>query len=380
MSVAQDPFATLYPGAPWWYGRRAEGCVGECPLDMLAFMPPPQPAVPQRPTIRDVAAVAGVSKSLVSRAFVDPGRVGEESLRRIMEAAGHLGFRPSWSARTLNNSDGGFTGIVVSDLYSPALAPIVIGAHRRLEAAGRRVLLCSASLNQPGADRALENAAIAFLGDLRPQDLLIVGAVRDATVLEPLATFEPTVVAGARGVSIPAAAEVFTDDEAGLSAVIDHLWRLGHSRIAHVSGIGRVGEARAVAYERAMDERGLSEHVRIDRADFEEAAGYAAGRRLLALPHPPTAITTAGDPAALGVLAAVRELGTGTSVVGYGNAPASGYHLAQLTTVDPDNQAIGAAAAEVLLEADPVREAPPRQIRVAPRLVERSTTGPPLHR
>lgn len=347
---------------------------------MLALMPPSPQAVPQRPTIRDVAAVAGVSKSLVSRAFASPGRVGEDSLRRIMEAADQLGFRPSWPARALNSSDGGFTGIVVSDLYSPALAPIVIGAHRRLEAAGRRVLLCSASLNQPGADRALEKAAIAFLGDLRPQSLLIVGAVRDESSLEPLGKLEPTVIAGTRDAGIAAAAEVSTDDEAGMLAVIDHLAGLGHRRIAHTSGIGRVGAARARAYEHAMESRGLAGHILIDRADFEEEAGYAAARRLLALPEPPTAIATAGDHAALGVLAAVREEGSGTSVVGYGNAPASAYHLARLTTVDPDNQAIGAAAAEALLDADPTHGFPPQQIRVAPRLVERSTTGPPPRR
>jgi len=169
---------------------------------------------------------------------------------------------------------------------------------------------------------------------------------------------------------------VFTDDDAGLSVVVDHLAELGHRQIAHISGIGRVGEARATAYERAMEGHGLSEHVRIDQADFEEVAGYEAAQRLLTLSDPPTAITTAGDPAALGVLAAVREMGARTSVVGYGNALASAYRIAQLTTIDPNNQAIGATAAEVLLETDGARGAPARQIRIAPVLVERSTTGP----
>ncbi|MCA4727279.1 LacI family DNA-binding transcriptional regulator [Mycolicibacterium fortuitum] len=54
-----------------------------------------------------MAVAAGVSKSLVSRAFVNPGNVGAESLEKIMNAASDLGFRPSWSARTLNNTDGG---------------------------------------------------------------------------------------------------------------------------------------------------------------------------------------------------------------------------------------------------------------------------------
>ena len=143
-------------------------------------MPSPKEDAPKRPTIRDVAAVAGVSKSLVSRAFVDPQRVGSDSLKRINDAANRMGFAPSWSARTLNGPDGGFVGIVVSDLYSPAFAPMVIGAYRRLKSEGLDVLLSAASLSEPGADRTLEEAPIAFLRGLRPTKMIVIGRSRRA--------------------------------------------------------------------------------------------------------------------------------------------------------------------------------------------------------
>ncbi|AXE37682.1 HTH-type transcriptional repressor PurR [Acidipropionibacterium virtanenii] len=291
-----------------------------------------------------------------------------------MSTAEHLGFRPSWSARALNSSDGGFIGIVMSDLYSAALAPIVVGAYRQLRESGHEVLLSTASLSQPGADRTLEEAQVAFIHDLRPSSLLIVGAVRDMRSLGPLAAQVPTVVAGSREVDLPVAAEVFTDDVAGMDDVITHLVGLGHRDIAHIAGIGRVGVARAAAYEKAMARHGLGAHTHVEWGDFEEHAGYRSTREFLASASPPTAITTAGDPAAAGALAAVREAGVDVAVVGYGNAPLAGYGLIQLTTVDPDNQKIGAAAASALLAARPGDDAA-RQIRIRPRLVVRSSAG-----
>lgn len=304
---------------------------------------------------------------------MEPQRVGADSLEKIMSAATDLGFRPSWSARTLNNSTGGFTGIVVADLYSPALAPISIGASRLIEGAGGDVLLSSASLSEPGADAALESASIAFLGDLRPERLMIVGAVADMSLFATLASRVPTVVAGSRDVDIPAVAEVFTDDEVGLDLAVEHLRSLGHTRIAHIAGIGRVGEARASAYVDAMRAHGLTEDVLIEYADFEERAGYRAMRALLEADQPPTAVVAAGDPAAFGALAASREAGVRVAVVGYGNTPAASFHLADLTSVDPDNQTIGARAAEELLAADSVG-ARLSQIRVLPTLVVRSSS------
>lgn len=329
----------------------------------------------RRPTIRDVAAAAGVSKSLVSRAFIDPDRVGSESLKRIISTADDLGYRPSWSARALNGPNGGFIGVVMSDLYSPAFAPIVAGAYRRLRAAGHDVLLSMASLSEPGADRQLEEAQVAFLHDLQPASLLVVGAVPDMRSLEPLATQIPIVVAGSRDVALPVAAEVVTDDRAGMDAVITHLAALGHQDIAHIAGIAKVGQARADAFRESMSGHGLATRSTIIQGDFEEDCGYRCARELLASDTPPTAITTAGDPAAAGVLAAVREAGSDVAVVGYGNAPVASYHLTQLTTVDPDNQQIGATAASTLLDAH-LGDAVGRQIRVQPKLIVRSTSIP----
>lgn len=328
------------------------------------------------PTIRDVADKAGVSKSLASRAFVNPEKVGAQSLEKILAAAAELDYRPNWTARTLNSPSGGFTGILIADLYSPAILPIVIGAYRTLKRAGREVLMSLASLSQPGDKSSLEEGTLSFLGDLRPEELLIVGSVHDMSSLEPLASRVPTVVAGARNVSIPTTAEIFTDDNAGLEESIKHLTDLGHSKIAHIAGTGIVGNERAHAYEQAMARHGLQKHVYIEHAGFEEDAGFQAALKMLSSKTPPTAITTASDHSAVGALGAInKESHTNISVIGYGDVPAASFHLIDLTTVKANNQAIGSYAAEALLEAD-IEKKPndPVQIRIRPSLVLRSTT------
>lgn len=294
----------------------------------------------------------------------------------ILDAAAQLGYRASWSARTLNAANGGFTGIVIADLYSPAFAPIVVGAYKRLGQAGRQVLMSVTSLSEPGGGRQLEDAAVAFLGDLRPDSMIVVGSVRDMSLLEPLAKQVPTVVAGARPVDLTTTAKVFTDDRAGLRMGIEHLVELGHRRIAHISGIGRVGDARARAYVDAMKGFGLQTEVRVEPSDFEEGAGYHSVLRLLDSPTPPTAITAAGDHAAIGGLAALRDRGrTDVSIVGYGDAPVAAFHLARLTTIRPDNDGIGAAAADSVLGAT-AEERPGSEIRIPPTLIIRASTTP----
>lgn len=332
-----------------------------------------------RATIRDVAIESGLSKSLVSRAFVNPERVGSESLETIMRAAEKLDFQPSWSARTLNAHTGGFTGIVIADLYSPAFAPIVAGAYRTLVEAGHEVLLAVASLSPPAGHRSLEDPTIAFLGGLRPESLIIVGSVPDMSSLEPIAKQVPTVVAGARDVSISTNAEIFSDDVSGFEQSIGHLAGLGHKRIAHISGSGKIGSARARAYEKAMAKYGLQEYTRVVQGDFEEPTGYKTAMSLLSCADRPTAITAASDHSALGALGAIRKLGAlEVSVVGYGDAPAASFHLADLTTVRANNEAIGNLAAEGLIESrgDASVAMTPVQVRVSPSLILRTTTGP----
>ncbi|MGW0158991.1 LacI family DNA-binding transcriptional regulator [Mycobacterium sp. NPDC003323] len=330
----------------------------------------------KRVTIRDVAAAAGVSKSLVSFVYADPNRVSKEKRELVLATAAELGFRPNWAARSLAASDGGFVGVLMADLHSPAFAEIVDGARSRLKENGRTPLMTSAHLVETDNVTALDPSAVTFFGDLRPQGLLIVGGVPDMSAVHALAETVPTVIAGASLDTMPSVATVRTDDVAGMAAAIRHLKELGHVDIAHVGGAGgRVSELRAQAYLDAMRAHGLHDHVCVAAADFSESTGYSAVSTLLDQGEQFTAVCAVSDYAAIGALAALSERGrTQVSVVGYGDTEVAGFAFIGLTTLRPGNTAIGERAAQELLDAESADGAGGWTVLLPPELVVRRTT------
>ena len=332
----------------------------------------------KRVTIRDVAAAAGVSKSLVSFVYANPERVSKANRDLVLATAAELGFRPNWAARTLAASDGGFTGILMANLHSPALAEIVDGARLRFKAAGRTALMTCANEATVDDERALDPTTVTFFGDLRPRNLLVVGGVADMSAVYSLIDAVPTVIAGASFDTTAAVATVRSDDLAGLTAAVAHLKELGHTRIAHVGGAGgRIAELRAQAYADAMRAHGLGAFVDVEPADFSERSGYTAAARLLEHRPETTAVTAVSDHTAIGVLAAAVDHGRAElSVVGYGDAYVAGFAYIGLTTLRPGNRAIGERAAQELLDAEGAAAAHAGEVLLRPELVVRRSTRP----
>lgn len=336
-------------------------------------------------TIRDVAAEAGVSKSLVSFVYSNPERVSEKSRVQVLRAAKRLGYRPSWAARSLNADHGGFTGILMADLHSPPFAQLVDYARAGLRSVGRTALMTSASSvkdtqsekdrgHHPSIGAGMDRETLGFFGDLRPRSLIVVGTAPDMSSVKSLITRLPSVLAGGLDTSQPFAATVRTDHRKGMKLLVNHLHERGHVHIAHVGGLGgSIGEARAREYARAMREAGLGAHVRVQKADFSEASGYYAACCLLESENPPTAITAINDLAAVGVLGALGG-GSQIAVAGYGDTSVTDFKLTQLTTVRAHNGEIGRQAVEELLRAEREPEAAPREVLVAPSLIVRRTT------
>jgi len=327
----------------------------------------------RRATMRDVADRAAVSKSLVSLAFSSPGSVSPERLARILDAADALGFRPNRVARSLNGARDDFVGILVADSRNPVLAEVVDAARVSLAAGGRLGLMTSAVLPNGSSRPRLDLDAVAMLGDLQPSGLIVVGSVPTMDRVVQVMGAARIVIASARPGRLAGAATVRGDDEVGIRLVVDHLIDIGHRRIGHVGGAGgRVATGRAEAFRAAVHEHGLDAGL-VAESDFSEAAGYRAGLELLDRDEPPTAITAVNDLAAIGVTAAVRQRGLSGSVAvtGYDNTYLAALGAVDLTSVDPDNAAIGRRAAELLLS-----EENPGEVLIAPTLRVRSSSVP----
>ncbi|QAY59658.1 LacI family transcriptional regulator [Microbacterium protaetiae] len=305
-----------------------------------------------RATIRDVAARAEVSKSLVSLVYSSPDSVSPERRERVRRAAAELGYRPNHVARSLNGMRDDIVGILVADSRNPVLTEIVDAARATLFETGRLGVVFSAITAERGSAR-LDVELLSMIADLRPASLLIVGSVPEMHLIRQAMPAARIVVASAIPAQLEDAPSVHGDDAAGVGLAVGHLVAQHHRRIAHIGGIGGpTAEVRATAFESALAAHKLAPE-RIGLSDFTERSGYRAAMELLEAPHPPSALVAASDLAAIGALAAVRDRGLvgRVAVTGYDNTYLAELGLIALTSVDPGNREIGRRGA-LLLTAD----------------------------
>lgn len=332
----------------------------------------------KQPTIRDVAARAGVSKSLVSLVMQGSPRVSEESRGAVLAAAGELGYRPNAAARSLVRQRSGVIGCILADLHNPFFADVADGIEEAAVLAGYRALLSSGFLDP---DR--EAVAVDTLLRLRVDGLIMLGMMMDVEEVFEAAHRVPTVLVGKRTDSAHLDS-VRDDDRAGAEAVVDHLVELGHRDIAHIhagEAAGAIG--RREGYERAMRRHGLEARIRLIPGAFTETGGYSAMLDAVAAGDPPTAVFVANDFAAVGALDAIEEAGLAVpgdvSVVGYDNLSLAHLHRISLTTVDQPRAEMGRIAVRLLLERLSEGRTEAHHTVVSPRLVVRETSGAPRH-
>jgi DNA-binding LacI/PurR family transcriptional regulator len=328
------------------------------------------------PTIIDVAARAGVSKSSVSRVLRGSSLVSEEARAAVLRAIEELGYRPNAAARTLVGRQSNAIGVLVSDLYNPFFPMALDGIDAVAEEHGYTSLIVRGKRRSQTEEHALEqllerqvDGIVAVTERLSPEAL--IKAARST----PLATLTRTP-------RIPRVDTVVNDNREGAKLVVDHLVALGHTQIAVLADVKEhAGAERIEGYKAAMNGHRLAREVRVVNAPFTERGGYDATHELLTDADTVTAIFAGNDMCAFGVLDALAERGMQVpqdmSVVGYDNTPFAAYRTISLTTVDPFATKIGAEAMRSVLARLKRRDRPARHVLVPPSLIERATTAPP---
>jgi DNA-binding LacI/PurR family transcriptional regulator len=334
----------------------------------------------RRPTIRDVARRAGVSKSLVSLVMRGEPMVREEKRSRVLAAAEELGYPTNAATRAMSSTKSTNVGILIADLHNPVLVDVVGWVEELFHDSGLGTVLTGATVASSGpTGHQTVSKAIGALRALRVDAILVVGSVLDAETLVDSAGNVPMVVAAGQSEGLRAD-NVRNDDELGMRLVIDYLVAHGHRSIAHVGGQGGgVAHARALGYRAAMRHHGLAAEILIADSDFSEDAGYRATAQLLRRGHALTAITALNDLAGVGALSAITDAGLGVpqdlAVTGYDDTFIAAMRQVSLTSVNPDVPGIGARAARCIVEriGDPTKE--PEEHLLAPRLTIRSSAG-----
>jgi DNA-binding LacI/PurR family transcriptional regulator len=328
----------------------------------------------RRATLADVAARAGVSKSLVSLVMRDEPGAGAETRRRVLEAADELGYHPDSRARLLRSGRSRLLGVVFGiqhDFHGDLVTDLYTAARET----GYEVALSAVT---PGRD---EREATAGLLQDRCEALILLGPQEPTASLVRLATRLPVIVL-ARGVRHAAVDVVRTADAEGLHQAVDHLVQLGHRRIAHIDGGRAPGAAeRRRGYRDALRGHGLDRYAQIVPGGLTEEDGAAAARALL--DDPPTAVTVFNDRCATGVLDVLarhgRKVPGDVSVVGYDDSRLARLAHVDLTTIAQDTGTMTRLAVRRAIDRIEGTAVARREVVVPPRLVVRGTTGPPTH-
>ncbi|MGF9649623.1 LacI family DNA-binding transcriptional regulator [Pseudarthrobacter oxydans] len=338
--------------------------------------------------IKDVADKAGLSVATVSRALSGKPNVSAKSRKLALEAAGELGFVPSYHASSLASGRNHNIGLVVPAIHRWYFSSVLEGVSEVLLEAGYDLTLYNVGHEPEHRHRVLND----FLLRKRLDAVIAVALVlSDAEIQQLLAVHRPIVGIGG---TLPGASTIRINDERLAGMATDHLVRLGHTRIAHVTGNAALDQdfklpgIRHAGYQKAMAAAGLE--VRPEwqiAADFTVQGAYTAARRLLGTTaERPTAVFAASDEMAVGTILAARDFGLHVprdlSVVGM-----DGHELGEtfgLTTIDQDPRGQGALAATTALqlleskrEPDGTRAAPDADQEFPTEFVIRTSTAVP---
>lgn len=304
--------------------------------------------------IKDVADRAGLSVATVSRALSGKANVSPKSRQLAQDAAKELGFVPSYHASSLASGRNHNVGLVVPFVHRWYFSSVLDGVSTTLLDAGYDMTLYNVG-NQPERRHSVLND---FLLRKRLDAVIAVALVlSEAEIKQLLAIHRPIVGIG----GALAGASTIRINDAGLSRMAaDHLIRLGHTRIAHMTGYAELNQdfklpgIRQTGFQNAMKSAGLS--IRPEwqvSADFTIQGAYASARRLLGTASErPTAVFAASDEMAIGTILAARDFGLRVphdlSVIGL-----DGHELGEvfgLTTINQDARGQGALAAKLLLD------------------------------
>lgn len=321
-----------------------------------------------RPTIDDVAALAGVARTTVSRVLNDQANVRDEVRERVMDAVAALDYRVNPQARGLASKVSKTLALIHctdpdSEPNSYYDSGLELGALRAAATAGFELTTLALVTDDPRRTDKL----IELLTSGR-----CAGAILTPPLSDDVALARQLIELGCPVVCVSPGDEVRRllpgvglDEEAAGHAMASHIVALGHRSFGYVMGIEghRSAQNRYAGFLRALADAGIGEDaVRVARGDFTFRAGVLCTEELLGAGMRPSVIVCANDDMAVGALFTAHRMNLSIpaelSIVGFDDAPISAHTWPPLTTVHQPIRRIAARAVERLVETV-LRGAPP---------------------
>ena len=306
-------------------------------------------------TLKDIAEVVGKSVAAVSRALNDHDDISDETRLYIKQIAREMGYAPNVMARRLQKNATETLGFILPVLSprdsDPYFAELLAGITNEATKHGFDLLVSTCT---PGPE---EERAYQRLINGRRVDGMIVARPRwqDARIALLLEKNFPMVVVGPT--NSPGTFPAISDDAAdGAQAIVQHLVKQGHQRISLVNTAPDLIFSTNFfnGFRSAMLKAGLViDDAVIEVNDLSQKEGYRAAQLLLSKPEIPTAIVTADDVVALGVMAAAHdqgfEIGQDLAIIGYGDILLAEHAQPPLTTIHRPTFTLGQRACKMLI-------------------------------
>lgn len=332
-----------------------------------------------RPTIAQIARIAGVSVPTVSKVLNERADVAQPTRERVEQVIKEYGFVRNRAARALRKGKSGLVDLILPHLDDEYFLPILEGVSQVLNEAGVRMVLTSTH------DSAEEEFQLIDTIIDHSTDGILIVLPSEGAIEHLKRSGLPFVLIHNQGAPQPTVPSVtITSWEGGFDATT-YLINLGHRRIAYIGKTASARDAieRIAAYRAALDVA----HLPIDpdlqfAGTFTEPDGYIATKAMLELSDPPTAIFAGNDRQAAGVYRALHEAGKNVpddmSVIGFDNLTYTKIMAPPLTTVHAPRLELGRTAATMLLRLIAGEELEIPRMVLPTRFIERQSCRPPL--
>lgn len=325
------------------------------------------------PTMRDVAALAGVSIKTVSRVVNQEPGVAPELVGRVLDAVGLLGYRHNLTASSLRRADHktATIGLLLEDISNPFSSAL----HRAIEDVARHrgtLVLAGSSDEDPDRQQELLHALVSR----RVDGLIAVPASGNQNaLLRERRLGRPMVLVDRLA---PEADSVVVDNRAGVGLAVRHLVAHGHRRIAFLGDLRSIWTAteRHAGYVEALAAQGIMLNPRLVRMDVHGIdVAEAIVRELVAAADPPTALLAGQNLIAIGAIHALQRLGLQhrVALLGFDDFPLADLLNPGVSVIAQDPTGLGQAAAELLFARIDGDRTPPRHVVVPTRLVPRGS-------
>ncbi len=323
--------------------------------------------------ITEIARIANVHPSTVSRALNNNPRISEKTRKYIQEIAAAYGYIPDSAARGLTQGKSMIIGIIVSDISNSFYAHIISAIEKAMNAHGYHVIVGSSYF-----DNEAEEKCIRTMVSRRVDALVVCNPhIQSIPLMESISAHFPIIICDCLR-ACNSFDRVYVDEAYGVACAVNYLLAQGHTKLGSISDIPDA--LRICMFRQQLRERGLEtpDEYHVLSEEWDYACGYHAVYHLYQQGTLPTALFCIRDTVAIGALRAAYELQLSVpqklSVIGYDDGKLAEYAYRPLTTIHQPVEQIAENVVQCMLQRLEDPGIPPREIRLLPQLIIRQST------